>query len=119
MDAARRAGPRLFVEDSRRNGGFLRVTWHGDEQQFVVSNWEGNLCVGATRVSVEEVPGLVGLLAEGLADAAARAGAADPPAPRTLLQHLRAWWRDRGRTAVVLPLERGVAAARDRFRASA
>ena len=58
---------RVFVEDARRNGQFLRVTWHGDEQQFVVSNWDGNLCVGATRIPVESVPELVSLLVDGLA----------------------------------------------------
>jgi hypothetical protein len=58
------------VEDARRNGQFLRVTWHGEQQQFVVSNWDDNLCVGATRVPVESVPDLVALLVEGLAEAA-------------------------------------------------
>ena len=37
---------RVFVEDARRNGQFLRVTWHGERQQFVVSNWEDTVCVG-------------------------------------------------------------------------
>ena len=68
-----RARRRVFVEDARRNGQFLRVTWHGEQKQFVVSNWEGNLCVGATRVPVEDVPDLVSLLVEGLADATAPA----------------------------------------------
>jgi hypothetical protein len=71
---------RVFVEDARRNGQYLRVTWHADQQQFVVSNWEGNLCVGATRVPVEDVPELVGLLVDGLAAAAAPA---PPPAERS------------------------------------
>ena len=61
---------RVFVEDARRNGQFLRVTWHAEQQQFVVSNWEGNLCVGATRVPLEQVPELVSLLVDGLAEAA-------------------------------------------------
>jgi hypothetical protein len=61
---------RVFVEDARRNGQFLRVTWHAEQQQFVVSNWDDNLCVGATRVRVEDVPELVSLLVEGLAQAA-------------------------------------------------
>lgn len=60
---------RVFVEDARRNGQFLRVTWHGDHQQFVVSNWDDDVCVGATRVPLEGVPELVSLLVEGLADA--------------------------------------------------
>jgi hypothetical protein len=67
MASARR---RVFVEDARRNGQFLRVTWHREEQQFVISNWDDNLCVGATRVPVEGIPDLVALLVEGLAQAA-------------------------------------------------
>ena len=70
---------RVFVEDARRNGQFLRVTWHGEQQQFVVSNWDDNLCVGATRVPLEGVPELVSLLVEGLAEAAVSPdGAAQP-----------------------------------------
>jgi hypothetical protein len=71
---------RVFVEDARRNGQFLRVTWHGEQQQFVVSNWDGNLCVGATRVPVESIPELVSLLVDGLAEAATPA----PPAERSV-----------------------------------
>ncbi len=71
---------RVFVEDARRNGQFLRVTWHGEQQQFVVSNWDGNLCVGATRVPVESIPELVSLLVEGLAEAASPGAA---PAERS------------------------------------
>jgi len=80
-DGGPRAVParrRVFVEDARRNGQFLRVTWHSEQQQFVVSNWDDNLCVGATRVPVESVPELVRLLVEGLADATAA-----PPAERS------------------------------------
>jgi hypothetical protein len=93
----------VFVEDARRNGQFLRVTWHGERQQFVVSNWDGTVCVGATRVEVAQAPELVGLLVEGLADAAS-GPAVEPAAPRTLTEHLRTWWRDRGRRALVVPL---------------
>jgi hypothetical protein len=96
---------RVFVEDARRNGQFLRVTWHGEQQQFVVSNWDDTLCVGATRVPVASVPDLVGLLVEGLADASTRPAAAPPPT--SLRDHLAAWWRERGRRALVLPLRPG------------
>ena len=75
-----RARRRVFVEDARRNGQFLRVTWHAEPQQFVVSNWDDNLCVGATRIPVDQVPELVSLLVEGLADAASPA---PPPAERS------------------------------------
>lgn len=111
---------RVFIEDARRNGQFLRVTWHGERQQFVVSNWDGTVCVGATRVPVAEAPELVGLLVTGIADAASAASAARavPPGPRTLREHLTVWWRERGSQAVVtaLPLAR---TAIDRGRRSA
>lgn len=102
---------RIHVEDARHNGQFLRVTWHGDRQQFVVSNWDGNACVGATRVPVAEVPALVGVLVTGLADAAARSPRRVSE-PRTLREHLRAWWRDRTTTAAIHELRRVAPEAR-------
>lgn len=96
---------RVFVEDARRNGQFLRVTWHGDRQQFVVSNWEDTVCVGATRVPVAQAAELVGVLVEGLADAASQPRSVAPQ-PRTLAEHLTAWWRERSHRAPVVPLRR-------------
>lgn len=61
---------RVFVEDTRRDGSFLRVTWHADSQQFVVSHWDGDLCVAATRVPVDAAPDLIALLTRGLAEVA-------------------------------------------------
>jgi hypothetical protein len=104
---------RVHVEDARHNGQFLRVTWHGDRQQFVVSNWDGNACVGATRVPVAEVPALVGVLVTGLAEAAAHPQGATT-SPRPLREHLRAWWRERTMTAAVLELRRVAPDARRR-----
>lgn len=85
------------MEDARRNGQFLRITWHRDRQQFVVSNWDGTVCVGATRVQVDEAPALIEVVTRGLADAAVdgRSAAPPAPAPRTLVEHLRAWWCER------------------------
>jgi hypothetical protein len=100
----RRAGRRrVFVEDARRNGQFLRVTWHGDRHQFVVSNWEDTVCVGATRVPVEQASSLVGLLVEGLAEAAEHPPAPEAAAPHTLAEHLMAWWHGRPQQALVVP----------------
>jgi hypothetical protein len=96
---------RVFVEDARRNGQFLRVTWHGDRQQFVVSNWEDTVCVGATRVPVTEAAELVGVLVEGLAEAASEPRTVAVQ-PRTLSEHLAAWWRERSHRAPVVPLRR-------------
>ena len=99
------AGRRVFVEDARRNGQFLRVTWHAEGQQFVVSNWDGNVCVGATRVPVAEAPSLVALLVQGVADAAARPHRpTERTRPRTLRDHLRAWWQERTATAAIRQL---------------
>jgi hypothetical protein len=93
---------RVFVEDVRRNGGFLRVTWHDDARTFVVSNWEGDVCVGASRVDVQGAAKIVGLLTGGIAAAASAAPAPAPPAPTTLPALLKAWWRSRSWRAPVL-----------------
>ena len=95
---------RVFVEDARRNGQYLRVTWHSDHQQFVVSNWDDNVCVGATRVPLDGVPELVSLLVDGLAEAATPT--APPARALTLREHLAAWWHERRRPPSVLPLAR-------------
>ena len=95
----------MFVEDVRRNGSFLRVTWHGDARTFVVSNWEDDVCVGASRVDVQGAAKLVGLLADGIADAAtAPATAPSPPPPTSLGALLRSWWQGRSWRAPVLTL---------------
>jgi hypothetical protein len=68
------AGPgnfthRVFVEDIRSDGKYLRMTWHPELSGFIVSNWDGDVCVGATRVPVDAAPQLVQLLTNGMADA--------------------------------------------------
>jgi hypothetical protein len=88
---------RVFVEDERRDGKFLRLTWHGDRRTFVVSTWDGSVCVGATRVPVSEAPALIHVLARGLADATTTVPGPTPP--RSLVDHLRTWWRDRLRSS--------------------
>ncbi len=94
----------MFIEDVRRNGSFLRVTWHGEEGTFVVSNWEDDVCVGASRVDVQGAAKLVGLLADGIADAATPRPAAPPAVPTTLRGLLQAWWRAKSWRAPVLQL---------------
>ncbi|MCU1452324.1 MAG: hypothetical protein JWN46_470 [Acidimicrobiales bacterium] len=49
----------------------MRVSWHARERVFVVSHWKGLTCVGATRISVESAPELIGVLVSGLAESAA------------------------------------------------
>lgn len=85
---------RVYVEDARRNGTFVRTTWHPEARQFVISTWDDRVCTGAVRVPVEDVPQLTGLLIDGLAEAAAGPPAVPPTvavavAPVGLGQQLR------------------------------
>jgi hypothetical protein len=57
---------RLFVEDVRENQAFLRVTVHEDAGVVVVSHWQGDVCVAATRIALTAVPDLIELLAAAL-----------------------------------------------------
>src|SRR5438552_7066693 len=61
-------GNRVFIEDSRHDGTFLRVTWHPEGQQFVVSHWQDEVCLAAVRVDVGAAPDLIALLARGVGD---------------------------------------------------
>jgi hypothetical protein len=72
---------RVLIEDARRNGHHLRVTWHPDKQQFVVSTWSLGVCTGSARLAVEDAADLTSLLVDGLTDAAtvAAPAAAVPP----------------------------------------
>jgi hypothetical protein len=72
---------RVFIEDVRRDGTFLRVTWHSDRSAFVISHWQRDVCVAATRVAAQDVAELSALLANGLADALATAQAQPPSSP--------------------------------------
>ena len=65
-------GNRVFIEDARRDGTYLRVTWHTDARQFVVSHWQDDVCTAATRIPVSAAPGLVNLLVEGLGQTVGR-----------------------------------------------
>jgi hypothetical protein len=79
VGASTRLGRRAFIEDTRRDGTYLRVTWHPEARTFVVSHWDDSLCTAATRVAVEDAVHLIGLLADGLGDAIAIAPEADAP----------------------------------------
>ena len=89
----------MLIEDARRNGHHLRVTWHPDTRQFVVSTWSLDVCTGSARLAVEDVPDLTSLLVDGLTEAATSAApAAAVPATRPgvagLVDRLR--WLVRG-----------------------
>lgn len=92
-------GPRVVVEDVRRNDTYLRVTWHDDAGVFVVSHWRGDVCVAATRISADAAPDLVNLLVRGLAASTTTPSVA-PPAPRqSILDRIRDVVRGHGRAA--------------------
>ena len=94
MAEYRAARHRLFIEDARRNGVYLRTTWHADAQTFVVSTWQDEVCTGAVRVPREGAAQLIALLADGLAESAS-APAPTAPAGRatTVVERVRAWLR--------------------------
>ena len=78
---------RVFIEDARRNGAYLRATWHPERRVFVLSTWSGDVCTGAVRLPAADAADLVGLVADGLAEVAvppaAPAAASAPAAGRT------------------------------------
>ncbi len=71
---------RVFIQDARGGDGFLRATWHAEGRTVVLSSWEGDVCVAATRVRVEDTAELIAMLARALAEASV-AVAATAPAP--------------------------------------
>jgi hypothetical protein len=77
---------RVFIEDARRNGAYLRATWHPERRVFVLSTWSGDVCTGAVRLPAADAADLVGLVADGLAELAvppaAPAAASGPAAGR-------------------------------------
>ena len=94
---------------------FLRVTWHPEHSAFVLSHWQHDVCVAATRVAAEDVAPVVALLTNGLADALSSTRQT-PPAPpiqrpnsrRKLLQKLSLVWarctrRRRGAEIIEFP----------------
>src|SRR5262245_62818556 len=102
MGERTRGRRRVLIEDARRNGQHLRATGHAENRQFVFSTWRDDVCTGATRVAVEDVAELAGLLVDGLADSAGTRSPAPPsPEPRAassawtsgLGDRARAWWR--------------------------
>lgn len=72
---------RVLIEDARRNGEHLQVTWHPERRQFVVSTWRDDVCTGTARLAVEDVADLAALLVDGLTEAAAAPAAATTAAP--------------------------------------
>ena len=76
---------------------FLRVTWHPEHSAFVLSHWQQDVCVAATRVAAEDVAPVVALLTNGVSDAlvASREAPPAPPIRRAhskLIQRLLLCW---------------------------
>lgn len=90
---------RVFVEDSRNDGTYLRATWHAEGRQFVVSTWRDDVCTGAVRVPASSAPELISLLAEGLADAATRPIEVPPTPQPGLLTRVQRWVTAKRRAA--------------------
>lgn len=87
---------RVFIEDARRNGLYLRTTWHPEAGQFVISTWNDEVCTGAVRVPAAEAAELIALFADGLADAATTRTSPAPLAPSIrpgLAERVRGWLR--------------------------
>jgi hypothetical protein len=82
---------RVFVEDSRNDGTYLRATWHAEGRQFVVSTWRDDVCTGAVRVPASSAPELITLLADGLADAATRPIEVPPTPQPGVRERVQRW----------------------------
>jgi hypothetical protein len=111
---------RVFLEDARRNGSYLRATWHPERRVFVLSTWDGEVCTGAIRIPAAEAVDLVGLMVDGLGDMAQAPPRPDRAGQRgDLRTRLTAWLRGRAEGgSSVLPL-RNVSRTSERRRRSA
>lgn len=86
---------RVLIEDTRRNGRYLRTTWHAEGRMFVLSTWTDEVCTGAVRIPVERAPDLINLLSDGVGDALERPARPDrqpakavSPTTAAIQQHL-------------------------------
>jgi hypothetical protein len=100
MDNLRRLPQRQVVLVDER-GVSLRLTWHTERDQVVLSLWHDGTCAASFRLPVEEAPQVAGFLMAAIGDWAsgvARPAEAARPQPWT---DARAWARshlDRLRT---------------------
>jgi hypothetical protein len=95
------AAPSSVVEvtDPRDDHRRLRVSWHPERRELIVSHWRDNVCVATTPVGVKEIAGLIGLLASALQDAAMSPPALPEPRYQTtrdqLSERFLTWIRHR------------------------
>jgi hypothetical protein len=95
MDNLRRLPRRQEVLVDER-GVSLRLTWHAERDQVVLSLWHDGVCAASFRLPVEEAPRLAGFLMAAMGDWAG--GIARPAGePRRALPGMvaLAWARDR------------------------
>lgn len=103
----------LSVEfpDGRGGGRHLRLSWHAEQRQAVLSQWRGGVCVASTPLSLEELPRLGAFVTDALYQAAEHTGPGGPPTVASLAHDSRsiaqgAWrrWWGRRRPAPVIPI---------------
>ena len=108
MDELHRLPQRQAVLVDER-GVSLRLTWHGERDQVVMSIWHDGTCAASFRLPIEEAPRMAGFLMAAMGDwtdgiaAAPPAGVDHParsPLPEALtwarrrLERLRRAWRE-------------------------
>jgi hypothetical protein len=101
MDNLRRLPQRQAVLVDER-GVSLRLTWHAERDQVVLSLWHDGTCAASFRLPVEEAPQVAGFLMAAIGDWATGVGRpARRPLPgvsalswaRQRLGRLRGQWR--------------------------
>ena len=55
-----------YFLDTRGDARALRVSWHHEADVVVLSMWRDGECAASFRLAIEEVPGLIAALREGL-----------------------------------------------------
>jgi len=78
------------VTDPRDDHRRLRLSWHPERRELIVSHWRDNVCVATTPVGVKEIAGLIELLVKALEDAATSSPA---PAEPTYQDNQHRFWR--------------------------
>ncbi|QTE27933.1 hypothetical protein [Pengzhenrongella sicca] len=56
------------LPDVRGDRRALQVTWHAQDDVFVISLWRAGECTGSVRLAAADAAILVGALADGLAE---------------------------------------------------
>ena len=92
MDNGWRGPHRASFGDVRRSEAWCRITWHEDRLVFVLSNWEGNVCVGATQIAPEQASAMMAVLTQGLVESARPVRPNPPPAEQLTLRGALAGW---------------------------